>query len=127
MANVSIQIALNGGEPAADGLMRFDPGGVVTGIVQVLPQENINATGVRLLLEWQTRGPGGPSNLEWGHVATVALAEGALKANQPIYRSFNLKLPSEPWSFTGHIVSIIWFVVVTISFPLALDIRASQA
>jgi hypothetical protein len=86
-----------------------------------LSQENVTTTGVRLGLGWRTRGPG---DTDGWQVASLSLVQGALKANQIVQQPFNLKLPSQPWSYTGQHVSIIWYVWATIDIPLTADSKA---
>lgn len=124
MANATIQITLSGGENLPGGLMRFDPGGMLTGTVQVVPQENINAKGVYVRLGWHTEGRG---DRDSGQAAELAIAQGNLPAGQPIYQSFNMMLPPQPWSFAGHYINIVWELKVTIDIPMAPDINGSQS
>jgi hypothetical protein len=123
MANAAIQITLNGGEPLPGGLMRFDPGSAMTGTVQVAPQETIYAKAVFVRLGWHTEGRG---DRDSGLAAEIPIAQGTLPEGQPIYHSFNFKLPAQPWSFARHYINIIWEVKVTIDIPMAPDVNGSQ-
>ncbi|HKZ69642.1 MAG TPA: hypothetical protein VI547_15410 [Anaerolineales bacterium] len=122
MASADIRISLSGGE-SMGGMMRFEPGGVVQGSVQVTPQDNINCKSVYVRFGWHTEGRG---DRDSGTAVEIPLATGAIAANVPISQQFNVILPKEPWSYAGHYINIIWEAKVTIDIPLAADINAGQ-
>lgn len=123
MANATIQITLNGGEQLPGNILRFDPGSLLAGMVQIIPQENINAKGIFVRLGWHTEGRG---DQDAAQVAEVALGSGGLTANQPLVQSFNIMLPQAPWSFAGHYINIIWTLKVTIDIAFSPDLNVSQ-
>ncbi len=123
MANATIQITLNGGEMLPGNILRFDPGGLMSGSVQIVPQDNINAKSVYVRLEWHTEGRG---DRDHGQVMEAHIGGGNLSANQPLVQSFNFRLPQEPWSFSGHYINIIWMIKVVIDIPFSPDINAAQ-
>lgn len=123
MASADIRFTLSGGE-AVGGLMRFEPGGVLQGNVQVIPQEDIKCNSVRIRLQWHTEGRG---DRDEGLAAEIPMAQqGTLQANAPLSQQFNIILPKAPWSYAGHYINIIWELKVTIDIPLAPDINAAQ-
>jgi hypothetical protein len=123
MANADIRITLNGGDLLPGGLMRFDPGGAMSGTVQVSSPDNINCKSVVMRLAWHTEGRG---DRDSGEVAQVPIHTGALSANQPVSQNFNLILPKQPWSFAGHYINIVWEIKVTIDIAFSPDINGSQ-
>lgn len=123
MANATIQITLNGGEMLPGNILRFDPNGMLAGTVQIVPQENINAKGVYVRLEWHTEGRG---DRDSGRAAELQIGSGQLSANQPLVQGFNFQLPPQPWSFAGHYINIVWTIKVTIDIAFAADLNASQ-
>ena len=122
MAKAAIQVSLRGGEDLS-GMMRFDPGGRLEGVVQVLPDSNIRAKKVMVQLTWHTEGRGTRAE---GTAGQVEIAQGNLVANTPIVQSFAFNLPAEPWSFAGHYINIIWQVEVIVDIPLGVDLHAEQ-
>jgi len=122
MANATIQLTLNGGDPQGD-VLRFEPGSLIQGAAQIVPQGDIRCNHVFIRLQWHTEGRG---DRDEGKVGEIDIAQGTLAANMPIGQSFNFNLPREPWSFAGHYVNSIWEVVVVIDIPLAPDIRFGQ-
>ena len=97
MAKAAIQVSLRGGE-ALGNMMRFDPGGRLDGVVQVLPDGNIRAKRVLVQIAWHTEGRGTRAE---GTAGQVEIAQGNLVANTPIVQSFAFNLPAAPWSFAG--------------------------
>jgi hypothetical protein len=122
MAKAAIQVSLRGGEAVA-GMMRFDPGGRLDGVAQILPDGNIRAKKVTVQLGWHTEGRG---TREEGTAGQVEIAQGNLVANTPIVQSFTFNLPAAPWSFAGHYINIIWEVKVVVDIPLGVDLHAEQ-
>lgn len=122
MASADIQITVSGGG-SIGGMMRFDPGGVMQGAVQVAPRDNINCKAAVVRIGWHTEGRG---DRDSATVAEIPIVQGGLTANTPVYQQFNVILPREPWSYAGHYINIIWEVKVTIDIPLAPDINAVQ-
>jgi hypothetical protein len=122
MSNAAFQITFRGGEPLS-GTVRFDPGSRLEGLVQIIPAENIRAKRVLVRVGWHTEGRGDRNS---GAVGELQIAQGNLTANTPLAQSFSLDLPTSPWSFAGHYVSIIWLVRVTIDVPFGGDIEAMQ-
>ena len=122
MAKAAIQISLRGGEDLG-GMMRFDPGGRLEGVAQILPDGNIRAKKVMVQLGWHTEGRGSRAD---GTAGQVEIAQGNLVANTPIVQSFAFNLPNEPWSFAGHYINIIWQVEVIVDIPLGVDLHAEQ-
>jgi hypothetical protein len=122
MANATFQIGLRGGENMG-GLMRFDPGSRLEGLVQVMPTENIRSKRVLVRVGWHTEGRGDQNR---STVGELQIAQGGLTANNLLSQPFAIDLPREPWSFAGHYISIVWEVRVVIDIPLGSDLQAAQ-
>ena len=122
MASADIRITISGGEPTS-GMLRFEPGGTMQANVQITPQDTINAKQAVARVTWHTEGRG---DRDSGVAVEIPLAQGALAAGTPIYQTFNVVLPKEPWSYSGHYINIIWELKVTIDIPMAPDINAAQ-
>ncbi|MEP7359402.1 MAG: hypothetical protein ABI847_19280 [Anaerolineales bacterium] len=122
MAKAAIQVSLRGGEALA-GMMRFDPGSRLEGVVQILPDSNIRAKKTTVELAWHTEGRG---DTDSGSAGQIEIAQGNLVANTPVVQSFAFNLPAAPWSFAGHYVNIIWQVKVVVDIPLGADLHAEQ-
>ncbi|MBI3243992.1 MAG: hypothetical protein HYZ49_17050 [Chloroflexi bacterium] len=122
MANATIQISLSGGEAEGEW-MRFEPGSVLQGTAQIVPQGDIRCNHVYVRLQWHTEGRGTRNE---GRVGEIDMAQGTLAANTPLSQNFHFTLPKEPWSYAGHYINIVWEVVVNIDIPLAPDLNFSQ-
>ncbi len=122
MANATFQIGLRGGENLG-GLMRFDPGSRLEGLVQVMPTEDIRSKRVLVRVGWHTEGRG---DRDGAIVGELQIAQGGLTANNLLSQPFAINLPREPWSFAGQYISIVWEVRVVIDIPFGIDLQAAQ-
>lgn len=119
--SVSINLQIEGGENLGPGLMRFDPGGRLRCQVQLMPEKNIKTRNTTLWVQWHTEGRG-DKDIGKGNIITVA--EGDLANGMPIYQSYDLILPTQPWSYAGHYIQIIWSVQLKIDIPWGNDYTA---
>ncbi len=122
MARANCQITLRGGRPEG-GWLRFEPGETIEGTAQIVPESDIRANHVWLRLQWHTEGRG---DRDEGRVAALDVFQGVLRARTPVTYNFNFTLPREPWSYTGHYLTIIWEIVVQVDIPFSSDIRQGQ-
>lgn len=122
MTTATIQIEIRGGEPEGE-VMRFRPGEMLQGSVQIIAEDDLQARHVFLRLVWQTEGRG---DRDQEVVAELDVFQGMLRAGTPGLHSFHFKLPAQPWSYAGHYVSILWAVECSIDLPLARDLRAQK-
>ena len=117
--SADIVIQIDNGEDIGSGLRRFNPAGNIKGRIDIMPQKNINARSVELYVEWHTEGRGDKDN---GVTPPILLHNGQLNSGMPIYFPFDMLLPLEPWSYSGHYINIIWNVVVKINIPRSKDL-----
>lgn len=99
----------------------FQPGESVAGSIQLTPQETLKCRHLYAKLRWYTKGRG---DIDKQVVAEQDLHQGELRAGVPFYSRFQFRLPSQPWSYAGHYVNIVWEVEVVIDLALARDPRA---
>lgn len=123
MADIDFELTLRDGE-VSGGRRHYLPGSAVHGWVRLTPHEDVNCNRVLARLEWHTEGRG---DRDQDCVAEVVLAEGDLSANTSVIQEFNLTLPSEPWSYAGHYINVIWEVIVVVDLPFARDVIRKEA
>lgn len=117
-----IVIALDG--DMSTGSPRFAPGTLLKGRVDVLSDKDVNCRSVELWVEWRTQGRGDRNSEK---LPAQTLYSGAIIGGTPLYENFTFQLPNEPWSYSGHYVSIIWEVKVKLNVAFGGDAEASQA
>jgi hypothetical protein len=121
MADVDLQVSFLPPTPGGEAPV-FRPGEVIQGSLQVTPTSDLNCRHLFARLHWQTEGRG---DRDQGIAAEEDLFQGQLRGGVPYYQRFHFTAPSEPWSYSGHYVSIVWEVEVTVDLLLARDPRAS--
>jgi hypothetical protein len=114
---VRIEVRLRGGEQRDEALF-FEPGDEVAGSVVVEADVDTECRGIWVRLIWHTEGRG---DQDIGKIDEVSLSSGRLTPGAPAGGDFRFRLPSEPWSFAGHYVSIVWAIEVTVNVPMARD------
>jgi hypothetical protein len=114
--NHPIRIRLKGGTIYA-------PGDRVTGVFEILPEQTINCRGVDIKIGWRTEGKGRRDE-QFIYSERYHIPE--LPNNKTYGETFAVELPDAPWSYAGHYINIVWFVLVNIDIPLATDIHAEQ-
>ena len=123
MSSATFKFEIHGGEAAGE-LMRFRPGEILQGSVQITPAADLDARHVYIRLKWHTEGRG---DRDEAVLAEQDMFQGMLKAGTPVFYSFHFKLPSEPWSFAGHYVNIIWVIEASVDLALARDLRDQKS
>ena len=118
----SIQLSIINGEDVG-GVRRFNPGDLVQGSVQVIPDSDIQCEHIYVRARWYTQGRGDEDE---GIGAEQDVYQGELREGVPSYYRFHLKLPQEPWSFAGRYVNILWEIEITIDIPWARDPKTSE-
>ena len=123
MAKADITLSISGGEMAGQ-FLRFDPGSALRADVQIIPQDDIKHRAIRVSVEWHTEGYG---NKDHADAQVIFLAhDGVLQPGAPVYRQVNFTLPTQPWSYAGNLINIIWQVKATIDIAMGKDIEAAQ-
>jgi hypothetical protein len=118
--SAQITISLENGEEISGGLRRFDPASSIIGRVDIMPESNVNTRAIELYVQWHTEGRG---DRDMGSIPPIQLHSGQLNSGMPLYYPFNMMLPLEPWSYSGHYINIIWSVVVKIDIPRGKDVQ----
>ncbi len=122
MANADFDIQFFDGKVDGDVTL-FQPGEALKGRVTIYTDSDINCKQVTARLRWQTEGRGTQ------YVETPAemqLHEGSLKAGLPAIFEFAFTLPSDPWSYEGYYVSIVWTVQIDLNVAWGKDIVGSK-
>jgi len=122
MADIDLHIQFLPPDPAG-GVPAFRPGETVQGSIQITPAADVNCRHLFVRLRWQTEGRG---DQDRGVGAEEDLYQGQLRGGVPFYQRFHFTAPNEPWSYSGHYVSIVWQVEVTVDLPLARDAQAAE-
>jgi hypothetical protein len=123
MAKADIQLTISGGEMAGQYL-RFDPGSALQASVQIIPQDAVKHRAIRVAVEWHTEGFGNKDHED--ALVTFLAHDGVLQPGTPIYQQLSFTLPTQPWSYAGNLINIIWQVKATIDIPMGKDIEAVQ-
>lgn len=103
----------------ADGApVQLHPGDTLRGNVVIFPDKDLDCKHLYIRLLWHTEGRG------TRHLATVEeldVFQGKLQQGLPNAHEFSFVLPSDPWSFEGHYVSVVWKVQVQIDLSWSKD------
>lgn len=102
----------------------FHPGDTMSGIVEVNPSRDTNCRAIEIKIGWHTEGRGTrnegyPYNNRLDHIDNLSIGESVVE-------DFDFVIPPEPWSYSGHLVSIVWSVDVKVDIPLAFDMTHSE-
>lgn len=116
-----IVVTLQSGQQTPLG-WRFTPGETLKGMVQILPDKNLNCRHLYVRLQWHTEGRG---DRDSAVVAEQDLYQGTLSSGMPTYHDFSFTTPRGPWSYSGHYVNIIWEIIVTVDVPMGGDPKAT--
>lgn len=109
MAQANINVLLKGGV-THDGLHFYDPGGLVTGEVEVISAGPLTCRALKVALMWQTEGKG---DRDTKVEAETICFQGPIPLGLSRF-PFELRLPDVPWSFTGRYVSYSWVATATL-------------
>ncbi len=123
MDKVTFNITLQEGVTEGD-FMRYEPGSPISGLVQVIPNEDIlKARRTSVRLRWRTAGRGDLNSKSLGE---IEISRGSLVKGRPIEKEFQFQLPNDPWSYSGHYISIVWDILVYVDVPLSVDPKHTQ-
>jgi hypothetical protein len=122
MADVDIRVTLQGGE-VGHGRRYYEPGSTVRGSAQLVSPQDVECDRVLARIGWHTEGRGSRDHVQVGE---AELRRGPLKANTFVTENFDFALPTQPWSYTGHHINIIWEVTITMTFRWTRDIRLTE-
>jgi hypothetical protein len=122
MADVEIQLILHDGG-SEDGHRRCEPGSTVRGTALLRASEDVDCDHVSASLGWHTEGRGDHDS---AHIDEVRLLQGPLRADTPISQSFSFRMPSEPWSYAGYYINIVWDITITVAIPFSRDVKHTE-
>ena len=122
MAKTIIEVTLHDGEPR-NGRQHYEPGDELRGTVRVLPTGNLECRGLYVRLAWHTEGRGTPDRMQ---MSEQNLYQGRLSAGATTSYGFRFVLPTEPWSYAGQYVSIVWAIEVNIDVPFARNPKHAE-
>lgn len=109
-------VLLGGEEDEQSGLRRYDPGGLLSGLVRL--RGHPRARGVYVLARWRSAGR---DTIDPGVAAERRIHQGALGAEQSVEVSFQYRLPWEPWSYAGKLVRVEWEIEARLDVPWGHD------
>src|SRR5262245_685451 len=102
---MALEVELFGGELDPEtGLLRYDPGATLRGLVRVGPDDPA-ARGVRAVARWRAAGRGAADE---GGGPDVVVHGADVAAGSSLELPFEYELPREPWSYQGEILSLHW-------------------
>ena len=97
----------------------FQPGETIQGIVEINPISDLNCRAVEIKIGWHTEGRG--SRAEGYPYLNRRDDVTSLSPFQPFIEEFSFVIPPEPWSYSGHLINIIWAVEVKIDIAMGRD------
>ncbi len=123
MAKADISISINGGEDSF-GTKLFRAGqGEIKGSTTIYPDSDVKCKRLLIQLIWYTEGRGTKYHKV---VEEIDVFQGTLSAGLPRSYDFQFSVPTEPWSYEGHYINILWAVEVKIDVSWAKDPRQSE-
>ncbi|HEV8636891.1 MAG TPA: hypothetical protein VG370_21950 [Chloroflexota bacterium] len=119
-----LEVELFGGEPDPEtGLLRYDPGATVRGLVRVGP-DGPPARGVRAVARWRASGRAGTDE---GGGSDVIVHGADVGPGSRLELPFEYRLPREPWSYQGELFAIDWRLEARLDVPLGRDPAAAAS
>lgn len=117
MAKCDIQIELE------EESLSYRPGDVIRGQVRVEVHQACRCEGLEVACEWSTRGRGYIDAAG----QTLELFEGDWEAGEAHAYPFELTIPTGPFSYDGHDLSVEWRIRAEADLPFARDPSAEVA
>lgn len=109
MDKAKLRVVLNGGIERL-GFRYYEPGSVMTGSVEVELQKALECRSLKVAVQYHTEGRGEKDTV----IVTESVCyQGQMSATSAHY-PFELRLPAQPWSYTGKLINIVWEVVATL-------------
>ncbi len=101
----------------------YRPGETITGTAEIMADRDLNARSVAAILYWKTEGRGDKDEEE---AANQVLHQGTLPAGRPMPFNISFTVPQAPWSYSGTLLHIHWFVEIRIDIAFGKDIAEAQ-
>lgn len=117
MEQITFNVTLQEGV-AEGGFMRYEPGSAISGVVLIVPNEDVKARKAAVRLRWRTEGRG---DMDSESVGETEIWQGNLEKGRPVQGQFSFQLPQQPWSYSGHYINIVWEIFVYVDVSLASD------
>ena len=117
MDQITFNVTLQEGIAEA-GFMRYEPGSPISGLVQIVPNQDVNARKAAVRLRWRTEGRG---DMDSESIGETEIWQGNLVKGRPVQGQFSFQLPQQPWSYSGHYITIVWEIFVYVDVPLTGD------
>mgnify|MGYP006908361839 CR=1 FL=1 len=96
----------------------YQPGDTIEGHVEITPETDINCRHIEIKIGWQTEGKGTRYE-SFPYVNMINVT--SVGPMNPLVEHFDFVIPSEPWSYSGFYVSIVWLVQVKIDIAMGRD------
>jgi hypothetical protein len=117
MDQITFNVTLQEGIAEA-GFMRYEPSSPISGLVQIVPNQDVNARKAAVRLRWRTEGRG---DMDSESIGETEIWQGNLVKGRPVQGQFSFQLPQQPWSYSGHYITIVWEIFVYVDVPLTGD------
>ena len=117
MDQITFNVTLQEGIAEA-GFMRYEPSSPISGLVQIVPNQDVNARKAAVRLRWRTEGRG---DMDSESIGETEIWQGNLVKGRPVQGQFSFQLPQQPWSYSGHYITIVWEIFVYVDVLLTGD------
>jgi hypothetical protein len=111
-------VSLTGGLLDGDVAL-YEPGQTISGQVTIEVDREVECRRLTVRLIWRTEGRGDEDK---GVVGEIDIFQGRLSPGFPVSSDFSFRLPTEPWSYAGTYVSIVWAIEINVDVPMARDL-----
>lgn len=119
MSRAKLLLEIEGGEEQA-GVRVFHPGDVISGQIAIEPDEDIPCRDVTVWVGWHTEGKG---DQDRGVAGSQKIEhKEVLRRRSLLADRFSFQLPAQPWSYSGHLINIVWAVELKIDVPMRKDV-----
>lgn len=103
----------------------FSPGDTLEGIVEIHPTADIKCRAIEIKVGWHTEGRG--SRAEAFPYLDRRDDINMVSMMQPFVDQFSFVIPSEPWSYSGQYVSVVWSIEVKVDIAMGRDLTHSES
>lgn len=114
---MEITVNLSGGREGYEA-RSYAPGETIEGTVLVYPDKDVNCRKLVARLIWHTEGRG----TQYKEIIEEReLYQGEIRGGFPSNYTFSFVLPMEPWSYSGHYVSVVWKIEAQMDLSWSRD------
>ncbi|MEL6149785.1 MAG: hypothetical protein AAFV33_21230 [Chloroflexota bacterium] len=104
------------------GVQTFQPGDLLEADIEIIPEKVLDCKAVEVAVGWHTEGRG-DRNSSTIYVEPIPITQ--ITPENPVNEFFSCRLPTQPWSYTGELIQIVWTVRVKVDFNM-LDINHAE-